>query len=244
MIIIPAIDLRGGRVVRLEQGDYDRETRYDNDPVALAERYQEAGATWLHLVDLDSARSGGDANLEIIGRICRSLDIPVQTGGGVRSLEDVELRLEVGASRVVIGSLCVREPDRMVNWLETLNSDHLVAGLDVVGGLDGTWVPRAAGWTEAADFDLFTLLGRFVDAGLVHLLCTDIERDGMFSGPAIGLYQAITTQFAALRVQASGGIGSPNDLESASRTGVAACIVGRALLEGRVNLKEIERWSR
>ena len=244
MIIIPAIDLRGGRVVRLEQGDFDRETRYDNDPLPLAERYQEAGAKWLHLVDLDSARAGGDANLDIIARICRSLDIPVQTGGGVRSLEDVEQRLEAGAARVVIGSLCVRDPDRMVNWLKTLNPDQLVAGLDVVGGLDGTWVPRAAGWTEAADVDLFTLLDRFANAGLVHLLCTDIERDGMYSGPAIGLYQAITTQFPALKVQASGGIGSPDDLESAASSGVAGCIVGRALLEGRVRLKEIERWSR
>jgi phosphoribosylformimino-5-aminoimidazole carboxamide ribotide isomerase len=244
MIIIPAIDLRGGRVVRLEQGDFDRETRYPEDPLALAERYQEAGATSLHLVDLDSARAGGDANLDIIARICRSLDIPVQTGGGVRSLEDVEKRLEAGAARVVIGSLCVTDPERLINWLESLGPERLVAGLDVMRGLDGTWIPRASGWTKTGDFDLFTLLDRFVNAGLKHLLCTDIERDGMYSGPALALYQALVEQHPSLKIQASGGVGSSDDLEAVARTGVAGCIVGRALLEARVRLKEIERWSR
>jgi phosphoribosylformimino-5-aminoimidazole carboxamide ribotide isomerase len=244
MIIIPAIDLRGGRVVRLQQGDYDRETRYTDDPVELAERYQTAGASYLHVVDLDSARAGGDANLETIGRICRALDIPVQTGGGVRSLDDLKRRLDLGASRVVVGSLCVREPGLVCEWLDHLSAEQLVAGLDVARDFSGSWVPRASGWTEEGSLTLVALLDRLIEAGLQHLLCTDIERDGMFSGPSIALYRSITERYSGLAVQASGGIGEPADLQEVARTSVAACIVGRALLENRVPMTAIKQWSR
>ncbi len=244
MKIIPAIDLCHGRVVRLEQGDYDRETSYQQDPLELALHYEKAGATCLHLVDLDSARAGGDANLEVIAHICRTLTIPVQTGGGVRSQDDLERRLDLGAARVVIGSLCVRQPDLVESWLEALGPEVIVAGLDVARGLDGGWFPRAAGWTETGEVDLFSLLDRLTDHGLKHLLCTDIERDGMFSGPSLELYQSIVARFSGLMVQASGGVGSPADLDAAARTGVTGCIVGKALLEGRVGMDDIERWSR
>jgi len=244
MILIPAIDLRGSRVVRLEQGDYDRETRYTTDPLALAERYATAGAQWIHIVDLDSARSGGEANLEVIEQICRSVDVPVQTGGGVRSREDLDRRLDAGASRVVIGSLCVTEPDTVGRWLDELGPDPIVAGLDVVRGIDGGWMPRIAGWTREGREDLFTLLDRLMDHGLAHVLCTDIERDGMFTGPSLGLYREICDRQPHLKVQASGGIGSAADLKSVSTTRVSGCIVGRALLENRVPITEIARWSR
>ncbi|MFW5816440.1 MAG: HisA/HisF-related TIM barrel protein [Wenzhouxiangella sp.] len=244
MQLIPAIDLRGGRVVRLAQGDYDRETRYDNDPVALAATYQEAGADLIHIVDLDSARHGGDANLATIGRICSELTIDVQTGGGVRSRADLDARLEAGALRVVIGSLCVREPDRVAGWLDELGPECIVAGLDVTPDSDGGWLPKAAGWTESGELELFALLERLRQAGLRHLLCTDIERDGMFTGPSVELYQALVSRFAGLRTQASGGIAAESDLQAAAATGVAGCIVGRALLEGRVPMTAIRRWSR
>lgn len=243
MIFIPAIDLRHGNVVRLSQGDYDRETRYEEDPLALAERYALAGAKWLHLVDLDGARSGDDSNLDLIAVLCRSLDIPVQTGGGVRNEQDLKRRLDLGARRVVIGSLCVREPDTVCQWIERLGPEAIVAGLDVSRGLDGQWFPRAAGWTEAGNTDLFSLLDRFVDAGLKHVLCTDIERDGMLNGPSLALYEAIVERFPSIQLQASGGIGRSADLEAVARTGAAGCIVGRALLEGRVDLTDIGRWS-
>jgi len=244
MQLIPAIDLRKGNVVRLQQGDYDRETRYQDDPLELAERYQNAGASLIHIVDLDSARDGGEANLKIIRQICSSLTIQVQTGGGVRSSADLEARLEAGAARVVVGSMCVRDPDTVEQWLGQFGSEAIVAGLDVARATDGGWIPRAAGWTEAGNLDLFTLLRRFYDAGLKHLLCTDIERDGMYSGPSISLYQDLAARYAAIKTQASGGIGSMSDLVDVSHTGVAACIVGRALLEGKVPLKAISQWSR
>lgn len=244
MIIIPAIDLRGGRVVRLEQGDYDRETRYTTDPIELARRYVTAGAQLIHIVDLDSARSGGETNLEVIEQICGSIDVPVQTGGGVRSRADLDRRLEAGAARVVIGSLCVTETDKVGQWLDELGPEPIVAGLDVVRGMDGGWMPRIAGWTREGRDDLFTLLDRLIDHGLQHLLCTDIERDGMFTGTSLGLYREIYDRQPSLKIQASGGVGSAADIQSVSTTGVSGCIVGRALLENRVSVTEIGRWSR
>ena len=243
MQLIPAIDLRGGRVVRLEQGDYERETHYDSDPVELARRYQEAGADLIHIVDLDSARDGGAANLDIIARICAEVDIRVQTGGGVRARAELEARLDAGASRVVVGSLCVREPEQVAQWLESLGPEVLVAGLDVTADAGCGWMPKAAGWTETGRLELFALLEMLHQAGLRHLLCTDIERDGMFSGPSIELYDALVNRFPAVQTQASGGIGSEKDLEAAARTRVSGCIVGRALLEGRVPMTAIRRWS-
>jgi len=244
MQLIPAIDLRGGRVVRLQQGDYERETRYDDDALVVAKRYADAGATLIHVVDLDSARDGGTANLAAIEQLCREVDADIQTGGGVRSREDFQRRIDAGAARVVIGSLCVKEPALIEEWLGQADGGRIVAGLDVTQGLDGGWVPKAAGWTESGDTDLFTLLDRLVDAGLRHLLCTDIERDGMFAGPSLALYESVCDRFASLAVQASGGVGSGDDLGEVAQTGVAGCIVGKALLEGRVKLSEIARWSR
>jgi len=244
MIFIPAIDLRGGRVVRLSQGDYDRETRYPTDAVELAQRYASAGARLIHVVDLDGARSGSESNLDSIGQICDAVDVPVQTGGGVRCLEDLELRLEKGADRIIIGSLCVRQPEAVCAWLEALGGEAIVAGLDVARTLDGQWIPKAAGWTEEGDLDLFSLLDRLSDAGLKHLLCTDIERDGMLSGPSLELYRSITERYPRIRLQASGGIARASDLADVAQTGAAGCIVGRALLEGRIDFDEIHRWSR
>ncbi|HSH27893.1 MAG TPA: 1-(5-phosphoribosyl)-5-[(5-phosphoribosylamino)methylideneamino] imidazole-4-carboxamide isomerase [Wenzhouxiangella sp.] len=243
MQLIPAIDLRAGRVVRLRQGDYGRETRYDDDPLALAKRYADAGAALIHVVDLDSARSGGEANLAIIERLCNEVDADIQTGGGVRSREDFRRRIDAGAARVVIGSLCVRAPDSVAAWLAEADGQRIVAGLDVVQTRSG-WMPQAAGWTEPGEVDLFTLLDRLFQAGLKHLLCTDIERDGMFAGPSLALYQSICQSFPSLDVQASGGIGSAEDLANVAPSGVSGCIVGRALLEGRVALTEISKWSR
>jgi len=244
MQLIPAIDLREGRVVRLAQGDYDRETHYDNDPLALAAQYEQAGARLIHIVDLDSARQGGNANLAIIRKICAELSISVQTGGGVRSLTDLEARLDAGAKQVVIGSLSVREPDTVADWLSELGAEAIVAGLDVMPDGAGGWLPKASGWTESGEIELFALLEKLQSAGLRHVLCTDIERDGMLSGPSVELYHALVARFPALQVQASGGISEEQDLQAAADTGVAGCVVGRALLEGRVPMTAIRRWSR
>ena len=243
MQLIPAIDLRNGRVVRLQQGDYQRETQYQANPLEQARIYQDAGAGSLHLVDLDAALNGGDGNLALIGDICRSLNAPVQTGGGVRSEADLVARFDVGAARIIIGSLCVRSPEQVCEWIGRHGSERIVAGLDVRVNAQGQWIPQAAGWTESGDQDLFTLLDQLVGAGLKHLLCTDIDCDGMLAGPSIGLYTRLTQRYPELSVQASGGIGSEADLERVAQTGVAGCIVGRALLEGQVPLRVIRQYQ-
>lgn len=243
MQLIPAIDLRHGRVVRLQQGDYARETRYEMSALEQARAYQQAGAKLLHVVDLDAALDGGDGNLERIGEIADALDIPVQTGGGVRAEDDVQRRLDAGASRVVIGSVCVRDPEQVCEWIESLGAERIVAGLDVKRDAGGRWMPQAAGWTESGEQDLFELLEHLTGAGLEHLLCTDIERDGMLTGAGVALYDELREHFPTLRIQASGGIGSETDIEAVATTGVHGCIVGRALLEGRVPMDAIGRFQ-
>ena len=242
MILIPAIDLRDGNVVRLQQGDYGRETRYAESALDQARLYQDAGASVIHIVDLDSALAGGDGNLELIGEVCTSLGIPVQTGGGVRGKRDVQARLDAGAARVVIGSVCVKKPDVVCDWLADFGAGRIVAGLDVKRDAQGRWIPQASGWTEAGELDLFALLDQLVEAGLEHLLCTDIERDGMLTGAGVPLYESLQARYPTLKIQASGGIGSQDDIEAVAATGVHGCIVGRALLEGGVSLDAIARF--
>lgn len=243
MILIPAIDLRHGGVVRLQQGDYARETRYAETALDLARLYERAGAGLIHIVDLDSALDGGDGNLALIDELCGALNIAVQTGGGVRDRRDVQARLDAGAARVVIGSVCVKQPDMVCDWISEFGAERIVAGLDVKCDDQGRWIPQASGWTEAGEFDLFALLDRLVEAGLVHLLCTDIERDGMLSGAGVPLYESLQARYPDLRIQASGGIGSEDDIEAVAATGVHGCIVGRALLEGNVPMDAIGRFQ-
>jgi len=243
MILIPAIDLRHGRVVRLQQGDYARETRYDESALEQARLYRDAGAGLIHIVDLDSALDGGDGNLVLIGEVCRALDAPVQTGGGVRETADVQARLDAGAARVVIGSVCVRDPQVVCDWIESFGAERIVAGLDVKRDAGGRWMPQAAGWTESGEQDLFELLEYLTGSGLEHLLCTDIERDGMLTGAGVELYEELRERFPALRIQASGGVGSEDDIEAVAATGVHGCIVGRALLEGGVSMAAIGRFQ-
>ncbi len=243
MIVIPAIDLRQGRVVRLQQGDYERETRYEESAIGRARAYCEAGAQLLHIVDLDAARAGGTGNLKAIDAVCRALDMPVQTGGGVRVRDDVAARLECGAERVVIGSVCVKQPETACRWLDDFGAERIVAGLDVKRADDGRWIPQASGWTEAGEQDLHALLDILVEAGLRHLLCTDIARDGMLTGPGIELYRELHERYPTLAIQASGGIGDERDIARVAALDVAGCIVGRALLDGRVGLDAIARFS-
>lgn len=250
MMLIPALDLIDGRVVRLSQGDYARQTTYEEDAIEQALVYQSAGAQWLHVVDLDSARSGGQSNLRLIARLCDALTIPVQCGGGVRTTEDIQQRLDVGIARVVVGSVCIQDPDRFVGWLARFGAGRLVAGLDVkatrsddLANPSVMWIPQASGWTQAGDQDLMSLLDQLTPHGLQHLLCTDIEKDGMLGGGSTGLYAALVARYPSLAVQASGGIGGVGDLEMVASTGVHACIVGRALLEGRVQPSDIQRFN-
>ena len=236
--VYPAIDVRAGRVVRLRQGDYAEETRYADDPLALAQRYADAGARWLHLVDLDAAKAGGYTLLPLLQSICQTTGLQVQTGGGVRRREDVQQLLSAGAQRVVVGSLAVREPDTVVSWLGEFGPERITVALDTRRDADGTWRLPVHGWTETASETLDELLRRYASAGLRHLLCTDIERDGMLTGPNLELYRGICSAHPGLQVQASGGVRDASDVSAARAAGCAGAVLGKSLLEGRLALAE------
>lgn len=234
--VYPAIDVREGRVVRLRQGDYADETRYGDDPLAFAAHYAQAGAAWLHLVDLDAAKAGGYTLLPLLRGIVAQTGLRVQTGGGVRSREEVAALLDAGAARVVIGSLAVREPGIVAGWLADFGVERITVALDARQDDAGIWRLPVHGWTQVADETLEDVLARYADAGLVHLLCTDIARDGMLAGPNIDLYRRLCERHPDLQVQASGGVRDVADVGAARAVGCAGAVLGKALLEGRVDL--------
>ena len=239
--VYPAIDVRGGRVVRLRQGDYAEETRYADDPLAMAIRYAESDAMWLHLVDLDAARGGGYTLKPLLRQVVVEAGLQVQTGGGVRSREDVARILDAGAARVVVGSLAVREPGTVAAWLAEFGGERITVALDTRQDAAGRWQLPVHGWTEDAGVTLDALLPRYVGAGLRHLLCTDIARDGMLSGPNFDLYAHLSKVAPSLQVQASGGVSGLADVREARERGCAGIVLGRALLEGRFTVEEALR---
>lgn len=236
--LYPAIDVRGGRVVRLAQGDYDRETTYGDDPLATAQAYAAQGASWLHLVDLDAARAGGYTLAPLLQRIRASTGLQVQTGGGVRSHGDVSALLDAGAARVVIGSLSVRAPQDVLAWLAEFGAERITVALDARQDEAGAWRLPIHGWTETSGTTLDALAVRYADAGLAHLLCTDIARDGMLTGPNFALYRHLVELLPGVQVQASGGVHAVTDVSEAKVAGCAGIVLGRALLEGRFTLEQ------
>ncbi len=232
MQLIPAIDLLYGRCVRLLHGDFNEVTSYDQEPAKLAEHYHQQGADWLHVVDLAASRDGESADTSSLFKLLQSAKQSVQTGGGVRSGRDVQLRLEHGAARVVVGSICATDTDSFLRWLDEFGRDKLVAALDVRLDQQGVPRPRILGWTDESKLDLWDLLNILVDAGLQHALITDIGRDGAMSGPNVELYNTIVQRYPNLQIQASGGVSRLSDLTELAGIGASAAIVGKALLDG------------
>ncbi|TMA50978.1 MAG: 1-(5-phosphoribosyl)-5-[(5-phosphoribosylamino)methylideneamino]imidazole-4-carboxamide isomerase [Deltaproteobacteria bacterium] len=234
MTVYPAIDLRGGRCVRLLQGAFERETVYGDDPVAVARGFEAVGARWLHVVDLDGARAGHPVQHELVARICAAVHIPVQLGGGLRDRAAIEAAFATGASRVVVGTTAAHDPDRC-GELCAAHPGRVVVGLDVRAGQ-----VRVAGWTEAATPDPLALARRVATLGAAAIVYTDIARDGTERGPDLEWTSAIA-RAAGVPVIASGGIGSLDDVRAvAARAadGVAGMIIGRALYTGAIRLAE------
>ena len=234
--MIPAIDLRGGKVVRLKQGDYAQQTTYAADPRELAQRYAAAGATWLHLVDLDGARSGNLDNLAVIESIAAN-GMRIQAGGGVRSEDDLARLFSAGVSRVVLGSVAIRDPELVADWLTRYGAEQLTIALDT-RLIDGRWALPSAGWTELESRTLDELAPWYAGKGARHLLCTDIDRDGMLAGFNLDLYRHLAETVPHLAVQASGGVRSLDDIRAAREAGAQGVILGRALLEARFTIEE------
>ena len=234
--IIPAIDLRDGRCVRLEQGRFDTSKVYRDDPLAVARLYADQGARWLHLVDLDAAQDQGKNNAATVEAIAGELSMTIQVGGGLRDEQQVQRLLDAGASRVVIGSLAIKEREQVKRWLSNLGSEAIVLALDVSSGANP--MVQIHGWQTATNVSLWQALDCYVPLGLKHLLCTDIERDGMQSGPSVELYRRIMTRYPTLELQASGGVRDRADIEALGAADVPFAISGRALLEGTLSLQE------
>jgi phosphoribosylformimino-5-aminoimidazole carboxamide ribotide isomerase len=238
MNTMPAIDLMGGRVVRLRQGDFARSRAFDCSPTALARRYRDAGSPWLHVVDLDGARAGAPAQLRLFAEIVEA-GPRVQAGGGVRTREDVERLLAIGVARVVVGSLAVREPRTFMRWLAEFGAEHFCLALDLRRAGDGHWRIAMDAWESTSATSPHDLLERLAASGLRHVLTTDIARDGTGAGPDLSLYRELASRWPSHAWIASGGIRDAHDLIALRATGVAGCVVGTALLDGSVPLEEV-----
>ncbi|MET0292384.1 MAG: 1-(5-phosphoribosyl)-5-[(5-phosphoribosylamino)methylideneamino] imidazole-4-carboxamide isomerase [Steroidobacteraceae bacterium] len=239
MQLIPSIDLRGGRCVRLLKGAFDAETRYEIDPAELLDRYADWGARWLHVVDLDGARDGMPANLEVIARLAAKKRLQIQSGGGLRSQSAIDAMLQAGVSRVVLGSVAVEEPELARGCLERLGPDRLCLAIDVRVDEGGVPRVRTRGWVTEHALSLWDLLAGFAAAGLKHVLCTDIELDGALGGPNLALYREARERYPDIEWQASGGVRDITDLARLDTLGMAAAISGKALLEGRFQPEEL-----
>ena len=242
-MIIPAIDLIDGCVVRLHQGDYGARRDYGEDPLARLQRYQASGAQLLHIVDLTGAKDPKARQIPLLRELLGSLSIPVQTGGGIRSADDVRSLLDAGAARVVVGSAAVKRTDEVAGWMKTFGADKLVLALDVRINKAGNAEVAVSGWQENSGVLMDDLIRAFEPAGLRYVLTTDISKDGTLAGPNTALYAKLAQTFPNIDFQASGGIGSLDDIRAVSHTGAGGVIVGRALLEGKFTLEEaIECW--
>lgn len=244
MNIIPAIDLRDGKCVRLLQGDFDQTTEYSSDPAEIARQFSSLAATTLHIVDLDGAQSGEQKNRDIVSAITDESIMAVQLGGGIRDDETLSGWLQAGVQRCVIGSLAITEPDTVKAWLNRYGGDKIVLALDVRYDDQHEAVITTHGWTRNSTTTLFECIDDFMSAGLKHVLCTDVSRDGAMSGPNFELYERIMKSYPQLQLQASGGVRHIEDMQQLRRIGVPAAISGRALLDGKISAEEIETFQR
>ncbi|WP_318495414.1 1-(5-phosphoribosyl)-5-[(5-phosphoribosylamino)methylideneamino]imidazole-4-carboxamide isomerase [Photobacterium leiognathi] len=237
-MIIPALDLIEGQVVRLFQGDYGQVTEYKVDPAEQFNLYHQAGANWLHLVDLTGAKDTQARQLSLIERLLKNTPANVQIGGGVRTEQDVADLLNAGAKRVVIGSTAVKQPEMVKGWMEKYGAEHIVLALDINIDDDGNRIVAVSGWQEDSGVTIEALLDDFLKVGLKHVLCTDISRDGTLAGSNVELYVDLCRQYPQVQFQSSGGIGSLDDIAALKGSGVAGVIVGRALLDGKFTTEQ------
>ena len=243
MNIIPAIDLQDGKCVRQYQGDFAKTTEYSDDPLAIARQFSDLSVSVLHVVDLDGARSGIQTNRSIIATIASQSQLAVQLGGGIRTRETLIDWFDAGVSRCVIGSLAVTEPDTIKSWLVEFGADRLVLALDVNIDEDKTPFITTHGWTRPSSVSLFDCIDDYQSAGLSHVLCTDVSRDGAMAGPNLELYSNLLARYPNLQLQASGGVRDIDDLRKLRRIGIPAAISGRALLEGKISSTEVASFQ-
>ena len=236
--IIPAIDIIDGKCVRLSQGDYDSKKVYNESPVEVAKEFEANGIRRLHVVDLDGAASHHVINHRVLEQIATRTSLIVDFGGGVKSDEDLKIAFESGAQMVTGGSIAVKDPELFCHWLEVYGSEKIILGADVKDKKIAI-----SGWEETTDKELIPFIHDYYDNGITKTICTDINRDGMLQGPAIELYKEIQEQIPLLYLIASGGISSIQDIEKLAEAGIPAVIFGKAIYEGKIQLKDLIRFT-
>lgn len=236
--LIPAIDIIDGKCVRLTKGDYATQKVYNEDPVAVAREFEQYGFRRLHVVDLDGARSKHVVNHRILERIAGSTSLVIDFGGGVKTDDDIRIAFDSGARLVTVGSLAVSEPERFLTWLERYGNEHIILGADTKNG-----VVSINGWKENSTRELLPFLKDYIKAGVKHVLCTDISKDGMLEGPATALYAGIIAECPECRLIASGGVSRMEDIQTLNEAGIPAVVFGKAIYEGRIALQELAEWA-
>jgi len=235
MEIIPAIDIIDGKCVRLTQGDYEQKTIYNENPLEVAKAFEGAGLKRLHLVDLDGAKEGTVKNWVVLQQIAASTTLSIDFGGGIKQDKDLKIVFESGAAYATIGSLAVKQRDVFVSWLNEYGADKFLLGADVKSEKIAV-----AGWLETTDIDIFDFLNDYVEHGIQQVFCTDVSKDGKLEGPSLNLYKKVIEQFPSLWFIASGGVSSMDDLYALKSIGCAGAIVGKAIYEGRIQLKDLK----
>lgn len=236
MKIIPAIDLIEGKCVRLSRGDYSTAKIYNTDPLEVAKELEANGIRFLHLVDLDGAKSGGIVNYRILKQIAEKTNLTIDFGGGIKRTEDVQMAFDCGAAQITAGSVAAKNPELMLSWLEIYGPDKILLGADCIDRRIAT-----NGWFEVTEAEVIGFIRYFVDKGIRNVICTDISKDGMLAGPAFDLYDEILNH-VSVNLIASGGISAIMDLDLLKRAGCSGAIVGKAIYEGKITLNELSKW--
>lgn len=236
--IIPAIDIIDGRCVRLSQGDYDRRRVYDASPEDMAKRYADCGVRRIHVVDLDGAKSSSPKNLKTLERMAVGASVEIEWGGGIKSEDALRALFDYGADCAIVGSVAAREPELFIEWLLRFGGERMILGVDVRDSR-----VSVNGWREDLNLGVDDMVGEFLPHGVKQVVCTDISKDGMLQGPSFDLYTDLQRRYDGVDFTVSGGIGSMSDIVRLDELGLRKAIVGKAVYENRITLKDIERWS-
>lgn len=237
MRIIPAIDIINGQCVRLSKGDYNTAKIYSNDPLEVAKSFQDHGVEYLHLVDLDGAKSQGIVNHKVLETLATKTNLKIDFGGGLKTDQDLKIAFESGAKQITGGSIAVKDPQRFLSWIKAYGAHKIILGADAANEKIAI-----SGWLETSTEDLIPYVANYMAKGISDVICTDISKDGMLEGPSIALYEKMVQELKGIKLIASGGVAKLKDLYDLSAVGCDGAIVGKAIYEDRISLKEIEQF--
>jgi phosphoribosylformimino-5-aminoimidazole carboxamide ribotide isomerase len=238
MTIIPAIDIVDGKCVRLTEGDYSQQKIYNENPLEVAKQFEDAGLKRLHLVDLDGAKAGAVKNWKVLETIAGKTSLVIDFGGGIKTEVDVKIVFDSGAALATVGSIAIKNEDEFVKWLLQFGTDKFLLGADVKNEKIAV-----GGWIETTDIWIYDFIEKYINHGVRQIFCTDVSKDGRLEGPATDLYKSITMKFPELYFIASGGVSSMKDLDDLQQAGCHAAIIGKAIYENRVSLKDLKLFN-